>query len=56
MSGLAGHSAAHMAIVWYVAAGIALAVLVVLVIIYRRAAARHELEEAERVLEERFRD
>ncbi len=48
--------AAHFAVVWYVAAGIAAVVLVVLVVLYRRAAARAELEDAERVIEERFRD
>ena len=48
--------AAHFAVVWYVAAAIALVVLVVLVIVYRRAAARAELEDAERAIEERFRE
>jgi hypothetical protein len=42
--------------VWLVAAAFGVAALAVLVVIYRRAASRRELEEAERVIEDAFRD
>jgi hypothetical protein len=56
MTGLGGHSAEHIATVWYVAAGFGVAALAALVVLYRRAAAHRELEDAERVIEEAFRD
>jgi hypothetical protein len=37
---------------WVVASAIGLGVLVALVVVYRRAARRHELEHAERVIAE----
>jgi hypothetical protein len=40
----------------YVAAGFGVAALAALVVLYRRAAAHRELEDAERVIEEAFRD
>jgi len=56
MTGLGGHSAEHIAMVWYVAAGFGVAAIAALILLYRRAAAHRELEDAERVLEEAFRD
>jgi hypothetical protein len=56
MTELGGHSADHIAAVWWVAAGIGCAAIVALILIYRRAAAQRELEEAERVLDEAYRD
>lgn len=56
MTGLAGHSASYTQLVWIVATMIGVAMLVGLVVVYRRARARAELEEAERVIEEAFSD
>jgi len=56
MTALGGHSAEHIAAVWLVAAGFGIAAITALVVIYRRAAARRELEDAERVLEDAFRE
>ena len=56
MTALGGHSAEHIAAVWLVAAAFGVAALGGLVVIYRRAAARRELEEAERVIEDAFRE
>lgn len=56
MTALGGHSAEHIRAVWLVAAAFGVAALAALVVIYRRAAARRELEEAERVIEDAFRD
>jgi hypothetical protein len=56
MTALGGHSAEHIRGVWLVAAAFGVAALAALVVIYRRAAARRELEEAERVIEDAFRD
>jgi hypothetical protein len=56
MTALGGHSAEHIATVWYVAAGFGVAAIAALVVIYRRALARRELEEAERVIEDAFRE
>lgn len=52
MSGLAGHSAAETHLVWLVATAFGAALLLALVVVYRRARARRELEEAERILAE----
>jgi hypothetical protein len=49
---LAGHDAAYIRIVWLVAIAFGAATLVALVVLYRRAARRHELEHAERVIAE----
>ncbi|MBL0212293.1 MAG: hypothetical protein IPQ07_00140 [Myxococcales bacterium] len=54
MTGLAGHSAAYTHVVWVVASVFGLALLGGLAVLYRRARAAHELEEAERVLAEAF--
>jgi hypothetical protein len=56
MTALGGHSAEHIATVWYVAAGFGIAAIAALIVLYRRAAAHRELEDAERVIEEAFRD
>jgi len=49
---LAGHDAHYVQLVWLVASAFGAAALVALVVIYRRAARRHELEEAERTIAE----
>ena len=49
---LAGHDSEYVRIVWLVASGLGLAVLVALVVVYRRAVRRAELEHAERVIAE----
>jgi hypothetical protein len=49
---LGGHDAHYIHVVWLVASLIGIAVIVALVAIYRRAARRNELEEAERILAE----
>jgi hypothetical protein len=54
MSALAGHSASYTHAVWLVASLIGLALLVVLGLVYRRARAVTEVEEAERVIAESF--
>ncbi len=54
MSGLAGHSADYTHAVWLVASLVGIAVLAVLGVVYRRARAATELEEAERLIEEAF--
>ncbi|CAN5701526.1 hypothetical protein BH11MYX3_BH11MYX3_06580 [soil metagenome] len=54
MSGLAGHSADYTHAVWLVASLIGLALLTVLGMVYRRARAATELEEAERVIAASF--
>ncbi len=56
MTALGGHSAEHIQAVWLVAAAFGVAALAALIVIYRRAAARRELEEAERMIEDAFRD
>jgi hypothetical protein len=56
MTALGGHSAEHIAAVWLVAAAFGVAAIGALVVIYRRAAAHRELEEADRVIEEAFRE
>lgn len=45
-----------MSAVWHVAVGFGVAALVALGVVYRRVAARHELDEAERVLAEHDRE
>ena len=52
MSALAGHDSAEIGLLWLVASLVGVAALVVLVIVYRRAAGRHAIEEAERVIAE----
>jgi len=49
---LAGHDPGYIRIVWLVASAIGALVLVALVVVYRRAARRAELEVAERVIAE----
>ena len=49
---LAGHDPSHIALVWGVASLFGAAALAMLVILYRRAARRAELEHAERVIAE----
>ena len=49
---LGGHDAHYIHIVWLIASAIGIAALATLVVVYRRAARRHELEEAERILAE----
>ena len=56
MMALGGQSAEHLRAVWLVAAAFGVAALAVLVVIYRRAASHRELEDAERVIEDAFRD
>lgn len=54
MNGLGGHGAEATRMVWIVASVIGAILLVALGVIYRRARARRELEEAERLISERF--
>jgi hypothetical protein len=49
-----GHDAWYA--VWLVACGFGLAAIAALIVLYRRAAARRELEVAERLLEEAYAD
>ncbi len=49
---LGGHDSEYIAMLWIVASAFGVSVLVALVVIYRRAARRHELEHAERVIAE----
>lgn len=56
MTALGGHSAEHIATVWLVAAGFGATAIAALVVLYRRAAAHREFEEAERVIEDAFRE
>ncbi len=53
MTTLAGHDTA---LVWLVACGFGVAAVALLAVLYRRVAARHELEVAERVLDEAYRE
>lgn len=50
MTSLGGHSAGYTHTVWLVASLIGATVLVVLGLVYRRARAAAELEEAERII------
>lgn len=54
MTGLGGHTAEATRLVWIVASAIGVALLVVLGVVYRRARAQRDLEEAERLIAERF--
>lgn len=49
---LAGHDAHYIQLVWLIASAFGAAVLVALVVVYRRALRRDELERAERVIAE----
>lgn len=49
---LGGHDHHYVRLVWIVASAFGIAALVALVAIYRRAARRHELEQAERIIAE----
>ncbi len=49
---LAGHDSEYMRLLWFVASGFGIAVLVALVAVYRRAVRRAELEHAEQVIAE----
>ena len=49
---LGGHDAGYLQVVWIVASAIGISVIAGLWVVYRRAARRHELEEAERILAE----
>jgi hypothetical protein len=49
---LGGHDSSYIALVWVVASAFGAAVLAALVVVYRRAARRAELELAERVIAE----
>jgi len=53
MTILAGHDTA---MVWLVACGFGVAAVALLAVLYRRAAARRELEVAEQLLDEAYRD
>lgn len=54
MTGLGGNTAEATRMVWIVASAIGAALLVVLGLVYRRARAQRDLEEAERLIAERF--
>ena len=56
MTGLGGNTAEATRIVWFVASAIGGVILVALGLVYRRARAQRELEEAERLISERFPD
>jgi hypothetical protein len=49
---LAGHDAQYIQLVWLIASAFGAAVLVALVVVYRRAVRRDELERVERVIAE----
>lgn len=49
---LAGHDQHYLHLVWVVASAFGLAAIVVLAVVYRRAARRHELEHAEHIIAE----
>jgi hypothetical protein len=50
MTGLAGHSAEYTQAVWWVASAFGAGVLIVLIVLYRRARAAAQLDEVERIL------
>ncbi len=54
MNGLAGHSVDYTHAVWLIASLIGIALLAVLGVVYRRARAATELEDAERMIAESF--
>ena len=49
---LAGHDSHYVHIVWLVASLFGIAAIVALAAIYRRAARKHELEQAEQIIAE----
>lgn len=49
---LGGHDAQYLHVLWIAVSVIGVAVIATLAVVYRRAARRHELEEAERILAE----
>jgi hypothetical protein len=49
---LAGHDHHYVELVWLIASSFGITALVALVIVYRRAARRHELEQAEQIIAE----
>lgn len=49
---LGGHNSEYIAMLWVVASAFGISVVVALVVLYRRAARRAELEHAERVIAE----
>ncbi|HEX5064153.1 MAG TPA: hypothetical protein VFV99_32480 [Kofleriaceae bacterium] len=49
---LGGHDHHYLHVVWVVASAFGVAALVVLAVIYRRAARRHDIEQAERIIAE----
>ena len=49
---LAGHDHRYVELVWLIASAFGIAALVVLAVVYRRAARRHELEQAEQIIAE----
>lgn len=50
MTGLGGHDPSYLRLIWIVASLCGLAALAILVIVYRHAKDRAELEQAEQVL------
>lgn len=54
MTALGGQTAAHTHLVWLVASALGLVLVASLLVLYRRARATAELEDAERVLAEAF--
>ena len=49
---LGGHDSHYVQIVWVVASLFGLAAIVSLAVLYRRASRQHELEQAERIIDE----
>jgi hypothetical protein len=49
---LAGHDHHYVELVWLIASAFGVAALAVLVVVYRRASRRHELEQAEAIIAE----
>lgn len=49
---LGGHDSQYVHLVWVIASMFGLAAIVALALLYRRAARRHELEQAERIIAE----
>jgi len=56
MSALAGHGTDYTRVVWAVASGLGALIAIALFGVYRRARARRELEEAEEIIAEAFRE
>jgi hypothetical protein len=55
MSALAGHDAAYTHVVWVVASLIGISLLAALGVLYRRARAAQEIEDAERIIADAYR-